>query len=90
MSEAKSYHTGNATQPPQPFIICHKEIQYQKTAVSMEGRKTLGVGYWVAGLFIVVAVFNLPFAKGGLVNLTWWMTILQSLTRCSTGRSIYL
>lgn len=90
MSEAKSYHTGNATQPPQPFIICHKEIQYQKTAVSMEGRKTLGVGYWVAGLFIVVAVFNLPFAKGGLVNLTWCMTILQSLTRCSTGRSIYL
>lgn len=56
----------------------------------MEGCETWGVGYWVAALFIVVAVFSLPFAKGGLVNLTWWMTILQSLTRCSTGRSMYL
>jgi hypothetical protein len=56
----------------------------------MEGGETLGVGYWVAGLFIVVAVFDLPFAKGGLVNLAWLMTILQSLTRCSTGRSVYL
>jgi hypothetical protein len=56
----------------------------------MEGGETLSVGYWVAALFIIVAVFYLPLAKGGLVNLTWWMTILQSLTRCSTGRSIYL
>jgi hypothetical protein len=86
--EILSYRQRNAT--PQPFIICHKEIQFRKAVFSMEGGKTLSVGYWVAALFIIVAVFYLPLAKGGLVNLTWWMTILQSLTRCSTGRSIYL
>jgi hypothetical protein len=56
----------------------------------MERSETLGVGYRVAPLFIVIAVFNFSFAKSGFVNLTWWMTILQSLAGCSAGWGVRL
>jgi len=54
----------------------------------VERSETLGVRYRVAALFIVVAVLNFSFAKGGFVDITCWMAVFQSLAGCSAGWSV--
>ena len=60
------------------------------SGISHEGNETLCIWYRIAGSFVVVAVFNFSFSKGGFVNLTCCMAILQSFAGCSAARGMCL